>query len=75
MGVFDNIKKKAEDLAGKNPDKVEQYSDQGLDMASDRANTATGGKHADHIDKARTAADDRIGDQGAAADKDVPPPR
>ncbi|MGA8045319.1 MAG: antitoxin [Dermatophilaceae bacterium] len=73
MGVFDNIKKKAEDLAGKNPDKVEQYSDQGLDMASDRADQATGGKHADHIDKARTAADDRIGDQGAAADKDVPP--
>ena len=73
MGVFDNIKKKAEDLAGKNPDKVEQYSDQGLDTASDRANAATGDKYADHIDKGRTAADDRIGHEGTAADKDVPP--
>ncbi|KAB7744775.1 antitoxin [Nostocoides sp. F2B08] len=73
MGVFDKMKKKAEDLTGQHSDKVEQYSDQGLDMAADRANTATGGKHADHIDTARTAADDRIGDEGAAADKDVPP--
>jgi hypothetical protein len=72
MGVFDNVKKKAEDLAGKNPDTVEQYSDQGLDMASDRADAATGGKHADHIDKARGAADGRIGHQGAT-DRDVPP--
>lgn len=66
MGVFDNVKKKAEDLAGKHSDKVEEHSDKGLDMAEDRANQATGGKHAEHVETGRSAIDERIGDQGAA---------
>jgi hypothetical protein len=66
MGIFDKAKQKAEELAGQHSDKVEEHSDRGLDMAADRANQATGGKYADHVDTARGAADDRIGETGAA---------
>lgn len=80
MGVFDNIKNKAEELVGKDnvakaegyaeqhSDKVEQYSDQALDAASDKADDLTGGKYADKIDQARDAADERIGSEGAEGD-------
>ncbi|MFN2319569.1 MAG: antitoxin, partial [Dermatophilaceae bacterium] len=68
MGVFDNVKKKAEELADQHSDKVEKHSDQGLDMAADKANSATGGKHADHIETGRSALDERVGDEGATAE-------
>lgn len=80
MGVFDNIKNKAEevvgqdkvakaeDLAAQHSDKVEQYSDQGLDFAADRADSATGGKYTDHIQGARDNVDARIGNEGDVVD-------
>jgi hypothetical protein len=68
MGVFDNVKKKAEDLAGQHSDKVEEHSDRGLDMGSERANTATGGKYADQVETGRSALDERVGDQRASAE-------
>lgn len=88
MGVFDNIKNKAEELVGKDnvakaedfaaqhSDKVEQYSDQGLDAASQKANDLTGGKYADHIDTARTSIDERVGNEGVdpAVDPALEPP-
>ena len=83
MGVFDNIKNKAEELVGKDnvtkaegyaeqhSDKVEQYSDQGLDAVSGKADDLTGGKYTDHITKARDAADARIGSEGAVPAQDA----
>lgn len=77
MGVLDNIKNKAEELLGEHSDKVdqhsdkvEQYSDQGLDMASDRIDTATGGKFGEHLETGRSAIDERIGESGATAGLD-----
>lgn len=76
MGVFDNIKNKAEelvghdkvakakDLAAEHSDKVEEYSDKGLDAAASRADSLSGGKHADKIQSARDAADARVGNEG-----------
>ena len=71
MGVFDNMKNKAEELLGAHSDKVdqhsdsiEQHSDRGLDMAADRADQATGGKYGDHIETGRSAVDERIGGSG-----------
>lgn len=71
MGVFDNMKNKAEELLGEHSDKVdqhsdkiEQHSDKGLDMAADRADQATGGKYGDHIETGRSAVDERIGGSG-----------
>jgi len=44
-----------------NSDKGEQASDAALDKAGDAADTATGGGHDAQIDKAKNAADGRIG--------------
>lgn len=66
MGVFDKMKDKAEELLGEHSDKVEEHSDRGLDMASDRVDSATGGKYGEHIETGRGAIDDRIGDPGTA---------
>lgn len=83
MGVFDNIKNKAEevlgqdkvtkaeDLAAQHSDKVEQYSDQGLDFAAEKADAATGGKYGDQIQGARDNADARIGNEGDVVDPAV----
>jgi hypothetical protein len=57
MGMFDNMKDKAEDFARENPDKV----DEGLDKAGDFANEKTGGKYEDQIDKGQEFARDRMG--------------
>lgn len=63
MGAFDEIKKKAEDLAG-GADKLEEVSDKVLDTAAEQADKATGGKHTDKIQSARDAADRMIGNEG-----------
>ena len=46
-----------------NSDKGEQVSDGALDKAGDAADKATGGGHDEQIDKAREAADSKLGDQ------------
>lgn len=57
MGMFDNMKDKAEDLAKEHPDQV----DEGLEKAGDFANEKTGGKFEDQIDKGEDFARDRMG--------------
>lgn len=42
-------------------DRGEKASDSALDMAAKKANDATGGRRKDQIDKARQAADRKIG--------------
>jgi hypothetical protein len=44
MGMFDEIKGKAEELLHGHSDKVEELSDQGIQKATDAADGATGGK-------------------------------
>ncbi|CCH70808.1 MAG TPA: antitoxin [Phycicoccus elongatus] len=62
MGFLDDAKEKLTNLAGEHPDKVEEFSDKGLDGAADRANDLTGGKYGDQIQQGRDAADERIGE-------------
>jgi hypothetical protein len=61
MGMFDNIKDKAEQLAADHPDQVEKLSDQLIDRAGDAADNATGGKHVKQVDSFQEKADDAIG--------------
>lgn len=54
------------DILGKakdalNSDKGEQASDTALGKAADKADSATGGKHSEQIDKAEQSADKKIG--------------
>lgn len=58
MGMFDNMKDKAEDLAKEHPDQVNE----GLEKAGDFANEKTGGKFEEQIDKGQDLARDRMGD-------------
>ncbi len=62
MGIFDEIKDKVEGLVHDNPDKVEEFSDQGIDKAGDALDSATGGKFSDQIDQGQSVADDKIGE-------------
>ena len=56
MGIFDKAKQFADD----NPDKVNQ----GIDKGGDAIDERTGGKHAEHVDKAQDAARKRFGGEG-----------
>ena len=47
MGVMDNMKDKARDLAGKHGDKLDQAIDKAGQMAKDK----TGGEHDEKIDQ------------------------
>jgi hypothetical protein len=59
MSQFDNLKDQAaQQMQG---ERAEELSDQGLDRASDLAGDRLGEEHADQVDKARDAADQRIG--------------
>jgi hypothetical protein len=66
MGMFDNMKDKAEDLAKEHPDQVNE----GLEKAGDFANEKTGGKFEDQIDKGQDFARDRIGGEGQDENQD-----
>ena len=66
--AFDKFLDKAKNLANDpkvkdklNSDKAEQVTDSVLDKAAGVADSLTGGKHSDKIEKARDAADDAIG--------------
>ncbi|MFW5469900.1 antitoxin [Knoellia sp. CPCC 206435] len=61
MSFFDSAKEKAEGLAADNPDKLEEFSDQGLERGGDAADSASGGRFGEHIDQGQVAADERIG--------------
>ncbi|MBO0898898.1 antitoxin [Cellulomonas sp. zg-ZUI222] len=60
MGI-DDLKGKASDAV--QGEKGEQASDSAMEKGADAASSATGGKHDEHIDKAQSAADEKIGDQ------------
>lgn len=71
MGIED-LGKQASDFVGDNAEKVkdalgseeaEGISDKALDGAADLADKVTGGKFSDHIDSARDAIDDKIGNE------------
>ena len=62
MGLMDNARQKAQELANNNPDKVEQLSDQAIEKAGDAVDSKTGGKFSDKIDQAQQTADDRVGE-------------
>lgn len=58
MGMFDDLKKKADDLAEDHGDKIKQ----GIDKAADAAEAKLGPEHADKIDKAAAKAHDTVDD-------------
>jgi hypothetical protein len=60
MSFLDDAKDKASAAATEHSDKVEEYSDQGLDRASDVAEER--GLDADKVDQGREALDERIGE-------------
>lgn len=63
MGLFDDIKHKAEDLAENHGDKIAQ----GIDKAADLADKKTKGKHSGHIETGATKAKEaveKLGERG-----------
>ncbi len=64
MGMFDEMKDKVADLAGKHGDKVEEHSDTGLDRAEEMAGERFGEQHSEHIGQGRDLLDERIGEGG-----------
>jgi hypothetical protein len=58
-GLFDQAKKFL------NSEQGERISDQVLGAAAGAADKATGGKHSEQIRKAREAADEHLGQEGA----------
>lgn len=60
--MFDNLKDKAAELIGQNPEKVEELSDQAIEKAGDAADSMTGGKFSEQIDAAQQKADEAIGE-------------
>ncbi|MFF7242777.1 antitoxin [Embleya sp. NPDC008237] len=69
MGVFENIKAKAEGLLGQHGDKA----DKGIDKAAEAADRKTGGKHTDHIHGASDRAKEALGKTGGDAPEATPP--
>ena len=60
MGLED-LTNKAKDAV--NSDKGEEFSDQGLDKATDFANDKTGGKFEDQINQGRDGVDGKLGNE------------
>jgi hypothetical protein len=69
MGVFENLKAKAEDLLGQHGDKA----DKGVDKAADIADAKTGGKHTDTIHGASDKAKEALGEVGDKGPEAAPP--
>ncbi len=64
---FDDLKGKATDALGQHGDKVEEYSDQGLDKGAEFAEGK--GLGADHVDQGREFLDGKIGEQGGEGEQ------
>ncbi|MGC0416556.1 antitoxin [Embleya sp. AB8] len=73
MGVFDNIKAKAESLLGQHGDKAAK----GVDKAAEVADEKTGGKHTEQIkgasDKAKEALGGKTEGEASDAAPETPP--
>ena len=61
MGMSDMVNKAKDALRG-HSDKADQGVDKGTNMAADKADDMTGGKHSDQIDKGRDMAADKTKD-------------
>lgn len=61
MGMFDELKDKAEEFLSEHKDQVESLSDQALEKGKDLAEGLTGGKFGDQIESLADKADDAIG--------------
>lgn len=60
MGFMDSMKglvDKGKEFAAKNPDKVDDF----IEKAGDQVDARTGGKYAEHVDKAQDAARKHLG--------------
>ena len=57
---FDDLTNKATDALGEHSDKVEEYSDQGLDKAGEFAESK--GASGEHVDKGKDFLDGKIGE-------------
>ena len=58
---LDDLTNKAKDAV--NGEKGEEFSDQGLDKATDFANDKTGGKFEDQINQGRDGVDGKLGNE------------
>jgi hypothetical protein len=67
MGMFDNLRKKAEKAVDQHGDKIAK----GIDQAAATASKKTGGKHDDKIAKGTTAAKDAL-DKLDGRNDDIP---
>ncbi len=62
MGMFDELKDKAEEFLSEHKDQVESISDQALEKGKDLAEGLTGGKFDGQIEALADKADDAIGE-------------
>jgi hypothetical protein len=62
LGMFDEVKQQTDKAAQDHPEQVEKASDEALRRGGDAADRATGDEHADQLDQAEHAADEKIGD-------------
>jgi len=62
MGMFDELKDKAEKAVEEHPEQVEKFSDQAIERVGDLVDDKTGDKYADKVDQAQRAADEKIGE-------------
>ena len=67
MGLFDNLRKKAEKAVDEHGDKISQ----GIDKASEAVSKKTGGKHDAQIDKGSAVAKDAL-DKLDGRNDDIP---
>lgn len=60
MGMFDDMKNKAADLAGQHSDKLDGAADQAVERAGDTVDERTGGKYAEHVDTGQARVNEEI---------------
>jgi|GEM_PF-1789221 len=59
MGLLDNAKEFLKS------DQAEELSDQAIQAAQDKVNSATGGQYAEQVQQGAQVVDDHIGNEGA----------
>jgi len=62
MSMFDELKKKAEELVAEHPETVEKISDQVIEQAGHAADSATHGRYTDTIKSVEEKADGAVGE-------------